>query len=72
MRFTWLVDMIAESLTTMAVAMPRFEEYISHYPSSPRLQLLLKDIYDGYVTLCINCVKFCRRNPLGKPCYYSY
>lgn len=65
MRFTRLLDMIDESLTAMAVAMPRLEQYISHYPSSPRLQRLLRDIYDSYVTLCIGCVKFCQRNPLG-------
>lgn len=62
MRFIGLVGMIAKSksLTSMTVAMPRLEEYMLHYPSSPRLQRLLKDI---------NYVKFCQRNPLGKLCY---
>lgn len=69
MRFIGLVGMIAKSLTSMTVAMPRLEEYMLHHPSSPRLQRLLKDIYDSYVTICINYVKFCQRNPLGKLCY---
>lgn len=54
MRFIGLVGMIAKSLTSMTVAMPRLEEYMLHHPSSPRLQRSLKDIYDSYATICIN------------------
>ena len=50
-------------LSDMTLAMPRFDQFISLYPSSERLQRAVLDLYLDYIDLCVSSARFLSRAP---------
>ncbi|KAJ0165004.1 hypothetical protein CTA2_12640 [Colletotrichum tanaceti] len=60
------MEMIVDMYEEITRAMPRFQEYMEHFPQRKGLQDALLRIYCAYLDFAVSAVKFFSRSAYGK------